>query len=102
MSTLGVGAFGQVKLVKLRPSAGGKVGPSDPKTYALKCLSKKAIVNSPLQDYVINEKSIMSELEHPFILGFYGTMQDQKYIYSLIESLLGGELFKVLCSKMKY
>jgi serine/threonine protein kinase len=102
MSTLGVGAFGRVRLVKLKPSAGGKVGPSDPKTYALKCLSKKAIVDSSLQDHVINEKSIMSELEHPFILGFFGAMQDEKCIYFLIEALLGGELFKVLRSNQKF
>jgi len=68
--TLGVGAFGRVKLVKVKPE---KVAKSDnpTQTYALKCLSKRAIVDSGLQDHVINEKAIMSELNHPFILTFH-------------------------------
>jgi len=93
--TLGVGAFGRVKLVKVKPE---KVAKSDnpTQTYALKCLSKRAIVDSGLQDHVINEKAIMSELNHPFILTFHCAMQDEHNIYFLLEVLLGGELFRTL------
>ena len=45
--TLGIGAFGRVKLVKV------KTDPNSP-TYALKCQSKKAIVENGLQDHVMN------------------------------------------------
>ena len=47
--TLGIGAFGRVKLVKV------KTDPESP-TFALKCQSKKAIVENGLQDHVMNEK----------------------------------------------
>ncbi|KAL7486828.1 hypothetical protein ACHAW6_015511 [Cyclotella cf. meneghiniana] len=93
--TLGIGAFGRVKIVKIKP---GKVPKHrDPnQTYALKCLSKRCIVDSGLQDHVINEKRIMEELNHPFILTFYCAMQDENQIYFLLEILLGGELFRTL------
>lgn len=93
--TLGIGAFGRVKLVKVKSEKVSK-GENPTQTYALKCLSKRAIVDSGLQDHVINEKVIMSELNHPFILTFHCAMQDEHNIYFLLEVLLGGELFRTL------
>jgi len=97
--TLGVGAFGRVKLVKVN-SNGDKSGKVE--TYALKCLSKTSIVENGLQDHVLNEKAIMSELNHPFILSFHCAMQDEKCIYFLLEVLLGGELFKSLRAETQF
>ena len=93
--TLGVGAFGRVKLVKVKPDKIPANGNPN-QTYALKCLSKRGIVDSGLQDHVINERDIMSELNHPFILSFYCAMQDEHNVYFLLEILLGGELFRTL------
>ena len=93
--TLGVGAFGRVKLVKVKSDKVAK-GDNPTQTFALKCLSKRAIVDSGLQDHVINEKVIMSELSHPFILTFHCAMQDEHNVYFLLEVLLGGELFRTL------
>jgi len=95
--TLGVGAFGRVKLVKPKPGARGGGDPG--KTYALKILSKRGIVDNGLQEHVVNEKEIMAELNHPFILSFHGAMQDDHRVYFLLEVLLGGELFRVLRSE---
>jgi serine/threonine protein kinase len=67
-----------------------------PKTYALKCLSKKHIVDEKMEDHVENEITIMSEIDHPFVLDYYGAMQDSKQIYFVLEVLLGGELFQIL------
>jgi cGMP-dependent protein kinase len=94
-NTLGVGAFGRVKLVKVKPGKILKNGNPD-QTYALKCLSKRVIVDNGLQDHVVNERKIMSELNHPFILTFHGAMQDDQNVYFLLEILLGGELFRTL------
>jgi serine/threonine protein kinase len=117
IGTLGIGAFGQVKLVKSRKSTimkdksfDGKNDKDDAhadptntdkivKTYALKILSKKSIVENGLQDHVLMEKKIMEQLHHPFILNFYHALQDDTYIYFLLEVLLGGELFKFLRSE---
>lgn len=93
--TLGIGAFGRVKLVKV------KTDPSSP-TYALKCQAKKAIVENGLQDHVMNEKTIMAELDHPFILKYFCAMKDDRYIYFVLELLLGGELFTFLRNETQF
>lgn len=98
ISTLGMGAFGRVKLVKIK----GDNDPATRKTYALKCLGKRLIVENGLQDHVLNEKKIMDELNHPFILSYHCAMQDEKYIYFLLEVLLGGELFKCLRAETQF
>lgn len=100
--TLGIGAFGRVKLVKVKGSGTGRNDNSKGKTYALKCLAKTSIVENGLQDHILNEKKIMEELNHPFILTFHGAMQDEKYIYFVLELLLGGELFKMLRTKSHF
>ena len=101
--TLGIGAFGRVKLVKVKNNdSNSKETDRKLKTYALKCLSKTCIVENGLQDHILNEKLIMEELNHPFILTLHGTMQDSKYVYFVLELLLGGELFKMLRTKSQF
>jgi len=100
--TLGLGAFGRVKLVKVKDSSSDKVPAGSPKVYALKCLSKRSIVDNTLQDHVLNEVNIMSELNHPFILTYHCTMQDTKQIYFVLELLLGGEMFKILRARERF
>lgn len=95
LRTLGAGAFGLVKLVKLK-------GSEPKKTYALKCLSKVAVVQNGFQDHVLREKTIMEELDHPFILKIHSAMQDSKNVYFLLEVLLGGELFKLLRDETQF
>merc|ERR1712086_1057652 len=82
--TLGVGAFGRVKLVKMKKISSN---------FALKCLSKEALVKNQFEENIANERNILAELDHPFISKFYGAFQDQKKIYFLLEVLMGGELF---------
>ena len=91
-ATLGCGAFGRVKLCK------------DPKTdsyYALKCQSKAAIVESGLEEHVLNEMRVMKKVDHPLIAKLYIALQDDRYIYFVLELLQGGELFTHLRSKGK-
>ena len=99
--TLGVGAFGRVKLVRIN-SKKPELSSVNGQTYALKCLSKKSIVENGLQEHILNEKYIMGELDHPFILNYFGAMQDDKNIYFLLEVLLGGELFKYLRTETQF
>ncbi|KAL3763492.1 hypothetical protein ACHAW5_010884 [Stephanodiscus triporus] len=99
--TLGVGAFGRVKLVKVKTEKVPKDGNPN-QTFALKCLAKGGIVDNGLQSHVVNECNIMKELNHPFILKFYGAMQDEHNVYFLLEILLGGELFRALRREGKF
>jgi len=86
-STLGCGAFGRVKLVTDKNTGN---------TYALKCQIKAEIVENNLQDHVLNERNVMLELNHPFILKLHNSYKDDKYIYFLLELAPGGELFTFL------
>jgi serine/threonine protein kinase len=85
--TLGLGAFGRVKLVT-HTSTG--------RAYALKCYAKEKIVTNHLQEHVANERNVMRVLDHPFLLNLHNVYQDSKYVYFLTELVAGGELFTIL------
>lgn len=91
-STLGCGAFGRVKLCRLK---------SGDQYYALKCQSKSKIVESGLQEHVLNEMRVMRKINHPFIARLYVSLQDKYNIYFVVELLQGGELFTHLRNRGK-
>jgi len=90
---LGCGAFGRVKLVQHATTQ---------KTYAVKIQSKRAIMDNNLQDHILNERLILLQLKHPFILSFHGAFKDECNIYFVLELLLGGELFTHLRAKGQF
>ena len=84
---LGVGTFGRVKLVVHKPTKA---------TFALKCMRKAQVVETNQLQHVQHEKTILSQMDHPFILSLVGTYQDAGELYMLLEVALGGELFTYL------
>lgn len=91
-ATLGCGAFGRVKLCRL---------PKKDQYYALKCQAKRSIVESGLQEHVLNEMRVMRKINHPYIAKLYLALQDKFYIYFVLELLQGGELFTHLRNRGK-
>jgi serine/threonine protein kinase len=91
-NTLGCGAFGRVKLCRHL---------STDQYFALKCQAKKAIIDSGLQEHVLNEMRVMKLVSHPYIAQLFSAMQDSSYIYFLLELLQGGELFTHLRNRGK-
>jgi len=89
--TLGVGAYGYVKLVQWKHAAKG----SD-QYYALKCISREKIEEKRQQKKIKREEDIMKALVHPFIARCFNVMEDQKGKYFLMEALCGGELCEML------
>ena len=91
--TLGVGAFGRVKLVTHEP--GGKRDEAAP-AYALKCISKGQVRKLQQVEHVLNEKNILAMCRHPFLPRLVAKFHDATDLYMLLELALGGELFSVL------
>ncbi|KAM3145549.1 hypothetical protein pb186bvf_002323 [Paramecium bursaria] len=89
---LGKGSFGVVYLVAKK---------DDPKQlYAMKVLAKDKI-SSKLLPYVQAEKSILSVVDHPFIVKLHYSFQNQSKLFFIMDFCSGGDLQKLLDLKGK-
>ncbi|KAF3701701.1 cGMP-dependent protein kinase 1 [Channa argus] len=92
--TVGMGGFSRVKLVQLK---------NDPsRSFALKVLKKRHILDTSQQDHILSERRILMETHSPFIVRLYRTFRNSKYLYMLMEACLGGELWTLLRDRRSF
>lgn len=85
--TLGTGSFGRVLLVLHRPSG---------QYFAMKKLRKSDVVRLKQVEHTNNERSLLAQVDNPFIVRMAGTFQDERHLYIILEYVCGGELFSLL------
>ena len=66
------------------------------RVFALKQMSKAALVQQGIVQHAINERRVASMVRHPFAAAFLFTYQDAGSIYLAYEALMGGDLQALL------
>jgi len=84
---LGTGSFGRVNLVCHRPSG---------QFFAMKKLRKADILRLNQVEHTNNERRLLAQAHHPFIVQLVCTGQDDRNLYLVLEYVPGGELFSLL------
>merc|ERR1719247_3596190 len=87
MRIIGTGGFGIVKMVQRNGGC---------ERYALKCVKKEPVVEFGQQESLVNERDIMSRLDHPFIIRLVQAFRNDYFVYFLLELVSGGELLEAL------
>lgn len=93
LTTVGTGTFGRVITVRHKQTK---------EYYALKIMSISEILRLKQTDHVKNEKEILTQTKHPFIINLYWTSHSEKFLYMLFEYVSGGELFSYLRNAVKF
>ncbi|ORZ30315.1 camp-dependent protein kinase [Catenaria anguillulae PL171] len=91
--TLGTGSFGRVHLVRLRSTG---------KYYAMKVLKKAEVVKHKQVEHTLNEKNILEQIDHPFLVSLHSSFQDSANLYMIMEYVTGGELFTYLRRSQRF
>jgi protein kinase A len=87
LRTLGTGSFGRVHLVQSKHNS---------RFYAVKVLKKQQVVKMKQVEHTNDERRMLQEVKHPFLITLWGTFQDSKNLYMVMDFVEGGELFSLL------
>lgn len=87
---LGNGAFGKVRLFRDKNIKDLK--------FAIKTI-KKDTLPKELLSFLVDEVKILSNMDHPNIVKYYETYEDEFYINIVMEYLQGDDLFRLITSK---
>ncbi|KAJ4200709.1 CAMP-dependent protein kinase type 1 [Fusarium falciforme] len=87
LRTLGTGSFGRVHLVQSKHNQ---------RFYAVKVLKKAQVVKMKQVEHTNDERRMLADVKHPFLITLWGTFQDIKNLYMVMDFVEGGELFSLL------
>ncbi|XP_075159503.1 protein kinase, cAMP-dependent, catalytic subunit 3 [Haematobia irritans] len=87
IKTVGTGTFGRVCLCRDRISG---------KYCAMKLLAMSDVIRLKQVEHVKNERNILREIKHPFVISLEWSTKDDCCLYMIFEYVCGGELFTYL------
>lgn len=93
LRTLGTGSFGRVHLVQSKHNQ---------RFYAVKVLKKHQVVKMKQVEHTNDERSMLQEVKHPFLITLWGTFQDSRNLYMVMDFVEGGELFSLLRKSQRF
>lgn len=93
LKTVGRGSFGKVMKVRYKPT--GEI-------YAMKILRKEMIIKENMVSHTKAEKTILQQVDHPFIVSLVFAFQTEEKLYLVLDFLAGGELFFHLKEETKF
>jgi protein kinase A len=64
--------------------------------YAVKVLKKAQVVKMKQVEHTNDERRMLQQVKHPFLITLWGTFQDSKNLYMVMDFVEGGELFSLL------
>ena len=75
------------------PTSTARGSTVDVRFFAMKRIKKKAILSGNFSEYTIQEKKILLEMEHPFVLKLHYAFQTSESLYLMLDIVNGGDLF---------
>lgn len=87
---LGKGSYGEVELAKHKRSG---------KKLAVKKIDKMSLANKKIKATLMREVEIHKKLKHDNIIRLYTSVEDDKFIYLILEYASKGNLFYLIRKK---
>lgn len=80
---IGKGGFGKVWKVEMKKNT---------KIYAMKEMYKTKIIDKKSINSVMNERTLLAKLKHPFLVNMSYAFQDRENLYLVMDYVNGGDL----------
>ncbi|XP_077485568.1 serine/threonine-protein kinase LATS2-like isoform X2 [Amblyomma americanum] len=87
LKRIGVGAFGEVALVRKQDTS---------QLYAMKTLSKEDVLKRNQVAHVKAERDILAEADNEWVVKLYYSFQDEQNLYFVMDYIPGGDLMSLL------
>jgi protein kinase A len=65
-------------------------------------LKKQQVVKMKQVEHTNDERAMLQAVKHPFLVNLWGTFQDSKNLYMVMDFIEGGELFSLLRKSQRF
>jgi len=90
---IGKGSYAKVLLVKKKDNN---------ELYAMKILKKENVEKRKQEKHIRTERDVLINIDHPFVIKFFYSFQNDRKLFFALEYCPGGELFNLLQKKKRF